>query len=435
MRLLLALLMIFANTAHAARYTYFPDNQLYPGAGFDLFHPDTAFPDCLDSDGVESGNHSQEMGTADTSRVSLKLLKTREDFYNFIHFSASMGGGFKFFSGSTSFSFEQEDKFHSDSITWGIVFETNFGIYKLKNPRLKPELRNLKPETLRARCGTEVVLKANKAVSVFATFTLHNVEKSHMSHMTASTNANFNAGIWNAAMQASYENILKTALAHSQLELEVYTVGGRGITKLSDLATTGSNPNETPYDLFKRVPEILQTYIHSLSELQSTPTEFYTGDISSIFGNDSNFNENESLQAKQLGRMYLSHIDAESDYQRIRNIFGVDREHYNMDDNEVLTLKSRRKQLNDVMNQIQAAAETCRTSKKPCAVPDIESPNIDWPTPIFDRCERQREIAIQEGCIGEDQAKISRLKHEVPACTQYDISSRFELTGWASCKP
>ena len=111
MNKLLVLLLAFSSAANATRYSYFPDSQMYPGAGFDVLRPDKAFPDCVVHEGLEAGNHESGSQASDHSRVSLKLLKTREDFYQFINFSASLAGSYKFFSGSASYSMEQEDKF------------------------------------------------------------------------------------------------------------------------------------------------------------------------------------------------------------------------------------------------------------------------------------------------------------------------------------
>lgn len=433
MKVILLLLISVGFSAHASRYTYFPDSQLYPGAGYDIFRPDNAFPDCVDSDGIESGNHNQRMGSSDSSRVSLKLLKTREDFYQFINFSASMGGSYKFFSGSASYSMEQEDKFHSDSITWAVMFETNYGIYRLKNPRLKSAYKDLPIDRLRARCGREVVLKTRKAVSVFATFTLKNVDESHRREIRAKLDVSMRSGIWDAKLQTSYTNILRTALAKSELELEVWAVGGKGIVNLKELVTTGSKDGESPYELFARVPKVLEDYIGNLGASQAAPVEFYTGDIANLA--DEGDGTADSLYSKQLSRMYLSYVEAEGSYQRIRNIMGIDRSRYNLTDEEIFYLNQTSLNLNEAMNKIEAAALKCKGQNSSCEVPNIDIPYVNWPKPIYDKCERQREIAVLLGCITPDQSVQSRMKNEIPACIQQEIDSKHELIGWAMCRP
>jgi hypothetical protein len=433
MRALIAFIFILSSTAQAARYTYFPDSQLYPGSGFDIFRPDNAFPDCVEFDELEAGNHSPSSGASDNSRVSLKLLKTREDFYQFTNFSSSMAGSYKFFSGSASYSMEQEDKFHSDSLTWAVIFETNYGIYRLKNPRLKHEYKALSAPQLKARCGNEVVLKTRKAVSVFATFTLKNLNESHRREITSKLDVSMSGALWSASMQAAYNNILQTAFSRSELELEVWAVGGRGIVSLKELVSTGSRPGESPLDLFARVPVVLENYIGSLDETQSASVEFFTGDITSL--SDDSAANSDSLHAKQLSRMYLNYLDAEADYQRIRTILGVDRARYQLDNRSISSLNEMQTRLNKTMNTIEAAALKCKNPNLPCKPPSIDVPLIPWPALIVNKCERQREIAVSTGCITQEQANLARMKSEVPACWQQDIDSRYELMGWGRCQP
>lgn len=418
--------------AQASKYTYFPDSHMYAGSGFDFQRPAEAFRDCVLHDG-EKAMGSPGHNRSDNSRVALKLLKTREDFYQFINFSASLGGSYKFFSGSASYQFEQEDKFHSDSITWGIVFETNYGIYALKNPRLDPQFRTLSKEKLRATCGSEVVLKTRKAVSVFATFTLRNVEEKHYRKIVANAGVDLKGGVWSAQMKASYENILNTALARSQLEMEIFLVGGEGIMKLSDLASTGSIPGENPYDTFKRVPEVIARYISTLSADQAANLEFYTGDITSFMSAVPD--EKDPFVGLQLGSMYTAYIEADSALARINSILRTDRALYDLDAATESMLQTARVNLRAMKNELHLAAQECRKPKGQCLYPpNLEVPDIRWPEIRVGACEKHRRIAVDVGCIDARQAEYGRLTDQIPGCHQPDVGKPPQLFGWSYCK-
>ena len=432
MKRLLFIFLVISSEAWGTIYNYYPDSHLSPGSGFDLYRPDVAFPACVDFDGIESGNHNPGDGVSDNSRVSLKLLKSREDFYQFINYSMSMGGSYKFFSGSASYKFQQEDKFHSDTITWGLVFETNYGIYNLKNPRLKSKYAKLKIDQLIEKCGSEVVLKTRKAVSVFATFTLKNIEESHFKEIISKANVSVSGGVWDAGMKASYTNVLKTALARSTLELEVYAIGGKGIVKLKDLAVVGSKPGETPYQTFEKVPQILADYVATLDESQAAPVTFVTGSMSSL--KESDPGSLEAISAKQVSRLFLNYVEAEGNFERIRDILGFSRSRYQLNGNDIKDLNKTKIELNEIMNNIELAARDCKSSNKACRVPSFALPDFRWPQLVFDKCEKEREFALMVGCVSQQEVNISRIKKEVPICIQDDIRSPYELVGYAPCK-
>lgn len=432
MKKLILIIACLGAQANATKYTYFPDSHLYMGSGMDLFRPDTAFPDCVEYDGVVPAHHDDGSTGSNNSRVALKLIQTRDDFYKFINFSASMGGSYKFFSGSASYRFEEENKFHSDSLSWAVVFETNYGIYKLKNPRLKNEYRRLPADRLHMRCGSEVTLKTRKAVSLVALFTLKNLEESHRREISAQTNLSFSGVAWDANMQASYTSILRTAMARSQMELEVYAVGGQGIVRLKDLATTGSVPGETPFDVFSRVPRIMADYIGSLNESVAAPVEFVTGDMASL--TEDIGQETDSLRARQLGRLFVAYLDLEAQDGRIKRILNSERDRYDLTADQENELSATRGQLNDSMNKVEAAALQCKEKNESCRVPEISQPVIKWPAPRFSRCENERRIALFANCISEHEAALSRMKNEVPACIQESVGGPYKLYGWAPCR-
>ena len=58
-----------------------------------------------------------------------------------------LGGGFLFVSGEGSVQLENESTFQSDSLSWLLLFKSDYGRYVLRNPRLQPELSDM-PEDL-----------------------------------------------------------------------------------------------------------------------------------------------------------------------------------------------------------------------------------------------------------------------------------------------
>lgn len=213
--------LLLSGTSIAGNYAYYPNSPLHMGGGYNPYLPDEIYLNCIEHD----GEGPVDSDGATSTYVSLEQVKTREDFYRHIDFSASIAGSYKFYKGETSVQMESERAFHSDSFSWIVLFRSNYGRYILKNPRLKPEFSSYSHTELYQACGSEVAIHRNKSVMVYALFTIHNVSASERNRLETHFKGGANGGVWSASVESSYKKIVQEAAANNSVRLSVYALG------------------------------------------------------------------------------------------------------------------------------------------------------------------------------------------------------------------
>ncbi len=84
--------IFFNATALGAKYEYHPNTRLYMGGGYNPFKPTEGFFDCIEHDGEKAVDSNGAVSTL----VRIEQVKTRQEFYQKIDFSASIAGSFMF---------------------------------------------------------------------------------------------------------------------------------------------------------------------------------------------------------------------------------------------------------------------------------------------------------------------------------------------------
>lgn len=423
------LLTLMGSGAHAGSYKYHPDSWLHLGKGINPFYPSNGYADCIAYDGEARIDNS---GVRETT-ATLSLVKTREDFYNLTQFSASIAGSYKFVSGSGSYRSEKEDTFHSDSLTWIIFFESQYGIFGMRNPRLKPEYVNLDADSLYATCGSEVVKSHKKVAMAYALFTLHNVSEAHRHEIESHLSGGAQTGIWSAKMESSFNSVLRSASAASNLTVQIRAIGGNGISDLSDLAEQ-KDPNEDGYAFYQRVPAILKKYVEGLNAQTASASEFETASIKvykpTIPMRFADF------KSGVIGMMFTGYQDAESIYKRASGILtGDESVNYQLTSQETSNLQRAIQNATEVMNTITTSAEPCFVSGQKCVMPTMQLLPVRWPHPIrlISLCEYTRILAVEAGCIDSHLANTTAAKRSMPVCTSFDPGMSAQFSGWKQC--
>ncbi len=396
---LLVLLFIQSYLSYGVTYNYHPDSHLYMGGGYNPFKPDDAFLQCI----VHDGELSVDTEGALTSVVRIQQVKSRQDFYQKIDFSASIAGSYAFMKGSGSVQMEDERAFHSDSFSWLILFRSNYGRYVLSNPRLRPEYNTLTDSRLYDTCGSEIVIERTKSALVYALFTIHNVSQSERSKLEAHLKASGGGAVWSASMDSSYRKIMQEASASNSVHLSVYAVGGAGIVNLADIISS----NDTdPYKRYLEVPKVLSEYIKTLTPANSVPVSFSTKHISLFKDNlevkFANFN------SMHVSNIYNRYLDAVSITNRIENILrGNESVLYELTEEQKTQLEEWNQEYIEASNLYIEAAKGCFIDGEVCLIPKTKRSTITWPQILnikaLSQCSYYQKKALALGAISHSQ--------------------------------
>lgn len=281
------ILLFQAGVVRGEVYQYYPGSPVYMGGNFDPSKPGQSFPACLNRSPVVSANApidgvppNRAVGVGQFSSFYMKKITSRRDLYSYLSFSASISGGYKFFSADGHYSLESENTFSEDSFTWMIYGYTNFGAYVLKDevPNVGATTVKNDPVALRQRCGTEYVRMENRAVMAAAVFTIHNLSTSDRKKIEASFSASFDNKAFNVGIDADYKKFTKEAAQYGQVEVNFYALGGPGISSLSGLVRDQDDP--------AKFREAFSEYFKTLTAANSVSTLFVTASVSSLFAKE-----------------------------------------------------------------------------------------------------------------------------------------------------
>lgn len=395
--LISGLILLLSSSAFATKYEYHPNTRLYMGGGYNPYKPTEGYFDCIEHD----GERAVDSPGAVTTLVRMEQIKTRQEFYQKIDFSASIAGSYMVFSGENSVSLEDERAFHSDSLTWMILFKSDYGRYNLSNPRLKAKYASLDDDQLYEQCGSEIVIERRKSAMVYALFTVHNVDKSERSKFEANLKSGAGDFGWSASMESSYKKILREASANQSVRLSVFAIGGGGMV---DLANLIRSDKEDPFEKYSQVPTVLSEYIKTMTAEKSVPTTFITKHISA-FKNDLKIRFGK-FDALQIGQLFNLHSDSISISKRLDGILrGQESNLFELREHEKQILEKQYEEYLDASNAYFEAAKDCFKEEKKCVIPHTKRSTVIWPETFkkMGKCQFYQKKALQLGVISRAQ--------------------------------
>jgi hypothetical protein len=248
----------------ADTYKYTPSSPLHLGGGFDPLNSDLGFVPCLmfETKALDSGTRS--------TRYKASRIKNHKELYEHLGLDVSLSATSSFVSGSGSFSLETDYTFSSDDYVWTLEGESDYGRYGLGGPRLTQEAAQLtgNPWAFVSRCGFEFVAQERRAVRATAVFSLHNVSSSEKAKLRTALS---DSGRWpggSTSVSSALDKFKSSLATTSTVRVDVFAIGGQGITKLASL-TTVDDPDA--------VRKIIQAYIDGLTPEAAPAIEFTTG--------------------------------------------------------------------------------------------------------------------------------------------------------------
>lgn len=444
-RSVVSLLAFFALQSSALNYGYHPDSALALGIGFNPADLSVAKPRCIDYDKIDKLN-----GEGSTqAQVDITLIKSQRDLYSKIGFSAEMSAQGFFAKGSAKTSFLDEYEFHDDTTHFAIIAWTDHGRQGLNNPRLTPHAQGLidsgRYEDFAKRCGTHYVFEESRHSTVIAIYTIKQMNEEKKRKFEASFDVGFTFA--DLKIKGTFESFMREAFHMNNVNLRVFTIGGSGVTDLSDLVTNHTEP--------EKVKEVLRDYVSKMTDKKGVPSRFKAASMDA-FGWVDHQNV-ATLKRDIVLKEYFFLIKGLSDKKSRLNdvLLNRDTDYAYLPDESVLSYEHQAEKLATDLDNLMTSATECFEEPTRCKTPTYRSQSIKWPVeaivfdgdsrifrmragspegymaPVFSKeeCNKQRSAAFLSGCITAQELKDLRRLNGAPSCSLVG-----DLVSWGLCE-
>jgi hypothetical protein len=423
--ILLGVLCHVSCKVFAGIYHYHPSGPLALSKGYDPLNPFEATLPCLN----ESEVINLDTSGAYKTRFGLTIIKNREDLYRHLHISSKISAKYLFYNGGGNFNFDDEITFHSDSLTWIISAQTDYGRYALKNPELNDlatYLKNHNPKEFISRCGREVVLEERKGTLVAAMFSLKNLDHSHKQKIESSFRGGVSYGLFSGELNSSYQKFLEYALSVGKLHLHFYALGGEGIRALRPLV------QRDPYDL-NTVTSVIADYISGMGPENSVPFEYKTASFQKFGVNTDTDSLNIYHQEKTLTKLYHLYKNMYSTSLRLQSVLD-NSELYGLNNQNYQKYSYQYSERNLALEKISSSAFKCQNDYQNCQVPSLDLSRIIWPKihSASNQCEIKRLEAYRYNLINEETYFALRDTNQIPVYNRINDPTS-GLVGIANC--
>ena len=365
--------------ALAKNYGYHPKSILHIGGGFDPNDPSAPFRPCL-----VTFQSIPDDKPAHGTKFTEKVVSDTKDVYEFLHLDATLSARYSFISATASFSLDDTSALHSDSLTWIVKAETDFGMESVPDGvDLNDAAKALKnnPTRFYNRCGKEVVLKQQRFAELAMVFTLHNISSERkrelQTHLTA--NANDPVSGNGGSLSTNYTNVLKEATKSGEVNVEVYAIGGDGISRLAPLVLKGED--------FDSVRKTAADYLAGLTR-ENAGVIGYSATSWKVFGvgDEISFSEDP-----RLAELFYFYTDGSDRVQRLGNIVrNADSAFEYLTQSDLDSYQSQYNAWADYVEKVRQAGLSCATQhvQNACAFKAAPPTPIRWPVEPTIGCSR-----------------------------------------------
>lgn len=398
---------LLATPAVASTYAYHPNSPIYLGGGYDPFRPTDGLQQCLEWDRVVPIDSTDGTRAIDT-RALVQTVKSRRDFYDLIDFSTQIQGGYGIFSGDASVNLIDEYAFHEDSLTWIVLFRTDYGRFRLQNERLKTQFSTIDIENLTRRCGTEVVTTQRLGVMVYAVLTVRNVNESKRRDFEAKLNVSLKGALWSSEMDSEYKRILRSALAATDFSVRIRAIGGGGVVDLSSLIGGGSGADT--FVQYEQIPSVIRRYVENLNVQSAAPIQYVTNPLADY--RDDIPRSPNAFQSVQFEKLYTSYERFASVVNRLEDLlYGSAATDYDLSHDEISALEHNLTSHKKARDALYSAGLACFQRSSSCLEPETrERLIVVWPRPrkYTEACERNRRFAYNTGLVPEEYYQMAK---------------------------
>jgi hypothetical protein len=180
--------------------------------------------------------------------------------------------------GDAKFNFDENYTFASDTVTWMIRGYTKLGRLIARDLEIEPRAKALidagEFEQFAETYGTEMVLEEHRGAQIVALFSLRNISEQQKSRLETSFEGSYGWGFFKAEAQASYREFISGATRAGALSVEVFALGGEGISKLARALDPATDLNT--------ISKLLVEYCANFTFKNGTTFEYYTGSVKSF---------------------------------------------------------------------------------------------------------------------------------------------------------
>lgn len=339
------------------------------GAGINPADPTEPLPYCFDY------KSRQVSGSQGVTSFRTRLVRNRKEFLREMNVSASAAGTYAFFSGSANVSVDEKFSFSSDSVTWVVTLQSDFGRAEIYDEVLKPIvgelLANKQYSLFATRCGTELVTQERRQATVAAIFTMKNVSSEQKTILESSFSGQASAGVWNLEASSSYRNFVEEAAKSSRISVDVVTVGGHGA---SDLA-----PLITDYGDLNQISGILRSYVTQITFETATATSYLTTKMSR-YGWDGNTIDVSATDIS-LSDYYIAYRDADAVKQRAYNYISMaSQSRIRLTNGQLADMEDALSMSDRLVKSIVETAKQCRSDMNKCLpINQFLVAQVKWP--------------------------------------------------------
>lgn len=275
-KIVMILPLVLAMQSSATIIPNTSENELRLGDGIKV-EVDQRFPTCLaDFNRTDLVPEDRLVdGTTPTSSRVLKLtsevIRSFQSLDQYTHQSISADVQYLAYSGSASYTSDQESKFSREQITVGIQASADYGRYYIPNPQLRPEYANLAQADVSrfySQCGFEFVsgVVLGQGVSVI----LRTLDSSSYDHssVSASAEASVEGVKGSGSISAAFASVATNLMKYSSLEVFIYAYGAGDLKSTTKVLTTEKD--------VKEIVKVLSEMINQINPDQAVVTSYMT---------------------------------------------------------------------------------------------------------------------------------------------------------------
>jgi len=217
-------------------------------------------------------------GTALSTRARLFVAKSANEVRTALNLDQEIDAHVLVFSGNSHYTIDFSRAVSADSATLVFDFWTVYGRLGIKNWKLTQYAQSLTsdPKSFERLCGSRLVYMIERAASVAAIVTIHNIDE----HTKVQLNMNIGGGVdvdlFSGNAKLGLTGALDTASRNGDLEIQVVSTGGAGFGALSD-SMKAMVGNKDASDTYKAITDALASYVAKFANDNAAPIGFHVG--------------------------------------------------------------------------------------------------------------------------------------------------------------
>lgn len=313
----------------------------------------------------------QNAGTRTVS-YSSGSISTEADYFSALKIDANVSAHYGLFSGQASLNSYEQKQFHSDSLTWYVQANVDYGRFRLGNLQLTTEAKKLakKTDQFIQLYGTEVIFAEEREASVTAIFSISHLSSETLSSIQSSIGGSYNGVYVGGDFSAAYRRFITEVLKHTSVQYDLFAQGGKGIPLLSGSITSSNDLNQ--------IQQKISEFVNSIDESNAPPTKYFPMPLSSL---EPTFRPKElpSLYEVAIQTYYFNHIVCRQRLDALNALFA--RDTCWIPESTLKDLQKSEENYNALEQNILNEAAQVKAKMTAAKIPSISFPPIKFPNP------------------------------------------------------